>query len=61
MRRVMIVFSSITLLVSLMEPSLAQRPGVPGRRVGGGSRWTQPNLEPSANHQAMFSKISFGT
>jgi hypothetical protein len=49
MHHIMIGVCSLALVFSGMEPVLAKRTGVPGRRVGGGSRWTQqPNLAPTA-------------
>jgi hypothetical protein len=43
MRQMTIGFSLIALILFLAEPALAGRQGVPGRRVGGGTRWSAPH------------------
>lgn len=50
MRQLTIGFSILALLFAVVEPAFAGRDGVPGRRVGGGSRWTQPKAKSPSAH-----------
>jgi hypothetical protein len=54
MRQITTGVSLLALMFLLVEPAFAQRAGVPGRRVGGGSRLTQPQPERSL----FFPKLS---
>ncbi len=61
MRKVTIGLSIFALLFAISEPALAGRDGVPGRRVGGGSRWTQPKIKASASVQTRLTAMSFAS
>lgn len=60
-RQITIGFSILALMFSIAEPALAGREGVPGRRVGGGSRWTQPKLKSSPSTQSRLTAMSFAS
>lgn len=59
MHRLTIGCSILALVLTVTEPALAGKEGVPGRRVGGGSRWTQPRLMPSRTSQTRLTALSF--
>jgi len=59
MRQITISLSIVALLFSATEPAFAGKDGVPGRRVGGGSRWTQPKQ--SASTQTRFAAMAFAS
>lgn len=61
MRHITIGLSILALLFAVVEPAFAGRDGVPGRRVGGGSRWTQPKSKPSPTAQTRLAAISFAS
>lgn len=61
MRQITIGFSILALLFAIAEPALAGKPGVPGRRVGGGTRWTQPKPNLSATTQTRFNAMAFAS
>ena len=61
MRHITIGLSLLALIFAIAEPALAGRDGVPGRRVGGGSRWTQPKTKPSASVQTRLQAMSFAS
>jgi hypothetical protein len=60
MRQVTIGFSLIAMLLSLTEPA-ASKEGVPGRRVGGGTRWTNSNFKQAPSLQSKLSAMSFAS
>jgi hypothetical protein len=63
MRQFTIGLSLLALFLSFSEPTLATsaKPGVPGRRVGGGSRWTQPKLKQSPSASRRLSAMTFAS
>lgn len=62
MRQLTICFSLLTLMLSLATTATAaDREGVPGRRVGGGTRWTAPRLKPSHSMQGRISAMAFAS
>jgi hypothetical protein len=61
MRQITIGFSILALFFSVVEPAFAGRDGVPGRRVGGGSRWTQPRTKQSASAQTRLTAMAFAS
>ncbi|PSB32662.1 hypothetical protein [Stenomitos frigidus] len=61
MRQLAIVFSLFTLLLSLAAPAMADREGVPGRRVGGGTRWTTPRIKQHHSMQGKLSAMAFAS
>lgn len=60
MRQLTIGFSLLALLFTVVEPAFAGRDGVPGRRVGGGSRWTQPKTK-SPSAQTRLNAMTFAS
>lgn len=60
MRQLTIGFSLLALFISISEPVLA-REGVPGRRVGGGTRWTAPKLKPTPSQQNRLNAMAFAS
>lgn len=61
MRQITLGFSLLALVLSSAEPVLAGRDGVPGRRVGGGTRFTQPKIKISPSQQARLSAMTFAS
>lgn len=61
MRQITLGFSMLALIFSIAEPALAGRDGVPGRRVGGGTRFTQPKTKSSPSHQTRLSALTFAS
>lgn len=61
MRYLTVGFSLLAILFSAAEPSFAGRDGVPSRRVGGGTRWTQPKLKQSPSAHAKLSAMAFAS
>jgi hypothetical protein len=61
MRQLTIGFSLLAMFFSATEPSLAGKDGVPSRRVGGGTRWTQPKLKQSPSTQSKLSAMTFAS
>ncbi|MBW4696004.1 MAG: hypothetical protein KME27_30175 [Lyngbya sp. HA4199-MV5] len=61
MRQLMIGFSLLALMLSLASPAKADRDGVPGRRVGGGTRWTAPWLKQTPSFQHKLSAMAFAS
>jgi hypothetical protein len=61
MRQLTISISLLALLLWSASPALAGREGVPGRRVGGGTRWTTPRVKSSPNLQGKLSAMSFAS
>jgi hypothetical protein len=61
MRHITIGLSILALLFSIAEPAFAGREGVPGRRVGGGSRWTQPKVKQSVSAQTRLTAMTFAS
>lgn len=61
MRQITIGLSIVALLFSVVEPAFAGRDGVPGRRVGGGSRWTQPKTKQSPTAQTRLNAMTFAS
>lgn len=61
MRQLTIGFSLLALVLSLANPAKAERDGVPGRRVGGGTRWTAPRLKQPPSMQGKFSAMAFAS
>jgi hypothetical protein len=63
MRHITIGLSIIAILLTLTEPALASREGVPGRRVGGGTRWghNKPTKSKVALFQGKVSALSFAS
>lgn len=61
MRHITIGCSILALILTLTEPALAGKEGVPGRRVGGGSRWTQPKLNSGRTPQTRLAALAFAS
>ncbi len=62
MRHITIGFSLLALFVSVTEPAFAGKDGLPGRRVGGGSRYTsQPKLKQSASAATRLTALAFAS
>ncbi len=62
MRHITIGFSLLALFISIAEPAFAGRDGFPGRRVGGGSRYTsQPKLKQSASAATRLTALAFAS
>lgn len=61
MRHLTVGFSLLAMLFSVAEPSFAGGNGVPGRRVGGGTRWTQPKLKQSPSAHSKLRAIAFAS
>ncbi len=61
MRRITIGLSLIALIVSLAEPAIAGRQGVPSRRVGGGTRWSAPRPNPTVAVQNKLGALAFAS
>lgn len=62
MRQITIGFSLLALFLSVAEPAFAGRDGFPGRRVGGGSRYTsQPKLKQAASATTRLTALAFAS
>lgn len=61
MRQLTIGISLFALLLWSASPALAGREGVPGRRVGGGTRWNTPRIKSSPSLQSKLSAMSFAS
>ncbi len=61
MRQLAISFSLCALVLSLATPAMADREGVPGRRVGGGTRWTAPRTKQPPSIQGKLSAMAFAS
>lgn len=61
MRHITIVISLVIVFFASIEPAIAGKQGVPGRRVGGGTRWTTPPLKQAASPQRKLSAIAFAS
>lgn len=61
MRQITIGFSLLALLIAAINPALAEEEGVPGRRVGGGTRYTSPKIKSSPTIQNRLSAMSFAS
>ncbi len=61
MRQLTIGFSLLALILSFANPALADREGVPGRRVGGGTRWTSPRMKQAPSLQNKLSAMAFAS
>ena len=61
MRQLTIGLTLIALVAVLAEPALAARKGVPGRRVGGGTRWSAPRPIPTVSVQNKLGAIAFAS
>ena len=61
MRQITILVSLIALFFTSIEPAIAGRQGVPGRRVGGGTRWTTPPLRQAASPQKKLKAMAFAS
>lgn len=61
MRHLTISFSILALVIAIAEPALAGKDGVPGRRVGGGSRWTQPRPKQTRTPQTRLNAMAFAS
>lgn len=61
MRQITIGVSLFALLVSAANPAMADREGVPGRRVGGGTRWATPRPKQVASVQGKLSAMTFAS
>lgn len=61
MRRITLGLFIVALMVALTEPAIAGRQGVPGRRVGGGTRWTAPRLKQPPTPQAKLNAMMFAS
>ena len=61
MRHITVGLSLLALIFAIAEPALAGRDGVPGRRVGGGSRWTQPKTKASPSAHTRLQAMSFAS
>jgi len=60
MRHFTIGISLLALLISVATPAIAKE-GVPGRRVGGGTRWTAPRSNPGATLHTKLSAMAFAS
>jgi hypothetical protein len=61
MRHLTIGLSLLAIFFSAAEPSFAGGDGVPSRRVGGGTRWTQPKLKQSPSAYSKLSAMTFAS
>lgn len=61
MRQLIIGFSLFALMLSFANPAKAEREGVPGRRVGGGTRWTAPWPKQTPSLQNKLSAMAFAS
>lgn len=61
MRYLTVGFSLLAILFSTAEPSFAGGNGVPRRRVGGGTRWTQPQLKQLPSAHSKLSAMAFAS
>jgi hypothetical protein len=65
MRQVAIGFSILALAISAAQPVFASAPeksdGVPGRRVGGGTRWMAPRPKSTISFHNRLSAMSFAS
>ncbi|MBW4472389.1 MAG: hypothetical protein KME45_18745 [Stenomitos rutilans HA7619-LM2] len=61
MRQLMIGVSLLALMLSLASPAKAEREGVPGRRVGGGTRWTAPWPKQPPSLHTKLSAMAFAS
>ena len=61
MRQLTIGVSLLALILSLASPAKAERQGVPGRRVGGGTRWTAPRIKQSPSMQSKITAMAFAS
>ena len=61
MRQIIVSFSLLALILSLASPAKAERQGVPGRRVGGGTRWTAPRTKQPSSMQSKLSAMAFAS
>lgn len=61
MRQLTIGFSLLALILSFATPAEAGREGVPGRRVGGGTRWTAPRIKQPSSMQSKLSALAFAS
>jgi hypothetical protein len=60
MRYLTIGLSLAALFIASVSPADAGE-GLPGRRVGGGTRWTTPRLKPSNSVQNRLAALSFAS
>lgn len=62
MRQFTVCFSLLTLILSLASSATAaDREGAPGRRVGGGTRWTAPRIKQPPSMQGKISAMAFAS
>ncbi|MEX0272363.1 hypothetical protein AB3R30_24925 [Leptolyngbyaceae cyanobacterium UHCC 1019] len=61
MRHLTIGLSLLAILFSTAEPSFAGKDGVPSRRVGGGTRWTQPKSKQFPSAHSKLSAMTFAS
>jgi len=61
MRQLKILFSCFTFALFLAQPAFADHGGVPGRREGGGTRWTAPKLKPNPTLLGKLSALTFAS
>lgn len=61
MRQLAISISLLTVFLAFSETALAEREGVPGRRVGGGTRWTASRYKRTVSMQAKLSAMAFAS
>ena len=61
MRQITIGFSLLALFLSCAEPAMAGKDGVPGRRIGGGTRFTQPKLKQEPSQTNRLAALSFAS
>lgn len=61
MRQITIGVSILALIFAIAEPVCAGKQGVPGRRVGGGTRWTQPKPNLTTSVQTRLNAMSFAS
>lgn len=61
MRQLTIGFSLLALILSFASPAEAGREGVPGRRVGGGTRWTAPRIKQPPSMRSKLSAMAFAS
>ncbi len=61
MRQITIFLSISAFMVAMAEPAMAGRKGVPGRRVGGGTRVTAPLIQELSSVQSELSPAAFAS
>ena len=62
MRQVTAVCALAIFLLSIAEPAMAApKKGVPGRRLGGGTRWSGPRIKQAVSLRGKLSAMAFAS